>query len=109
MDDLLCQLNLIRNEFAGAIEGDQRRGMERMDAVILNAKNLMAEFTGLKMLADPNLMSAEVIKPDLDRMHDRKEGSKQVVIRIGQYDVNSIRDLPAMPGKIVVLYYKEDK
>jgi hypothetical protein len=109
MDDLLRQLNLIRNEFAGTLEGSQRRALEQMDAVINSAKDLMSEFSGMKMLADPNLMSAEVIKPDLARMHNGREGSKHVTINIDNYTVNSIRDLPAMPGKIVVLYYKEDK
>jgi hypothetical protein len=42
-------------------------------------------------------------------MHNGREGSKHVTINIDNYTVNSIRDLPAMPGKIVVLYYKEDK
>ena len=108
MEELLRQMEAVKERFTGMIAEDQRRAVETMDAIIANTKNLMAEFSTIETLADPNLMMAEVIKP-AEEANRRCEGSKHVQIAINNYVLNTIYELPSMPGKIVVLYYKEDK
>ena len=107
MEELLKQMEAVKERFTGMIAADQQRAVETMDAIIANTKNLMAEFSTIKTLADPNLMMAEVIKLTPGSKHHLTIISpKTVDIRIDNYDVNELRYLPALPGKIVVLYYK---
>ena len=110
MEELLKQMEAVKERFTGMIADDQRRAVETMDAIIASTKNLVAEFSTIKTLADPNLMMAEVIKFDPGKNHHwAQPGSKQVRILIDNEEVNELYDLSALPGKIVVLYYKEDK
>jgi hypothetical protein len=110
MEELLKQMEQVKERFTSMIAADQQRAVETMDAIIASTKNLVAEFSSIKTLADPNLMMAEVIKLSPGSKHHLAIiSAKTVDIRIDSYNVNELRDLPALPGKIVVLYYKEDK
>jgi hypothetical protein len=83
MESLIKQMEAVKERFTGRIEADQQRAVETMNAIIANTKDLIAEFSAVKTLADPNLMMAEVIKlTPGSKLHFACAGSTTVEINI---------------------------
>lgn len=108
-NDLIKQMEDVRDRFASCGASDLSRAVEQMNNIILNTKNLISEFSAVKTFSDPNLMLAEVIKITRDKFHGQFDGTKHVDIRIDSNSVNILYELPQVPKKIVVFYYKEDE